>query len=405
MEKVNILGVEINDISRAQALARVRNFILDRFQHYVVTPNPEIVLAAKRDHYLRTILNHADLSLPDGIGLKIGARVLGQKLHHRTPGSDFVEALAGLAEQENWTMFLLGGLNEKVAEQAAWRLRYKHKNLKIVGHASGGMVEFKHGRMHASDEKLLKKINDSKAQIILVGFGCPKQEKWIFQNLDKLPAIKVAMTIGGTLDFLAGERKRAIYILRRIGLEWLWRLIQQPSRIKRIWNATAVFVWTALIWRFRMLLIYRKNVAACIINNNDEFLLIQRADSKESHWQFPQGGVDRGESIDEAVLREVAEETGIRTAEIINSHHEQNIYEFPSVWHKQHNGYKGQQQTIVYLKYEGDSSHIVLDEHEASRYSWVHVNDVVDMVYERRKEMAKKVVEGYHLYVKKQPTS
>ena len=99
---------------------------------------------------------------------------------------------------------------------------------------------------------LLDKINQSGAQIIFVGFGCPRQEKWIFQNLDKLSHIKLAMAVGGTLDFLSGNRKRATYFMRKLGLEWLWRLIQEPSRAKRIWNATAVFLWTVIKWRMRM---------------------------------------------------------------------------------------------------------------------------------------------------------
>jgi len=262
MKSVNILGVEVSDVSRSEALARVKNFLEDSNQHYIVTPNPEIVLGAAKDHNLRRILNHADLALPDGFGLKIGARILGQKLRHRVTGADFMQSVIALAESEQWPVFLLGGKDEKIPEQAAWHLRYRCKQLKIVGHASGGVVEFRHARWQTSDQKLIDRINQSRAKILFVGFGCPKQEKWIFQNLDKLPNVKLAMTVGGTLDFLAGERKRARYVIRRLGLEWLWRLIIEPTRAKRIWNATAMFLWSAAAWRFRMAFVYRQNVAA-----------------------------------------------------------------------------------------------------------------------------------------------
>jgi len=399
MKSVNIMGVHVSDISRSEALAQAKNFLEDANQHYIVTPNPEIVLAANQDSKLRRILNMADLSLPDGFGLKIAAAILGQTLRHRVAGADFTEALAALAEAEQWPMFLLGGLNEKISEQAAWRLRYRYKQLKIVGAASGGVVEFRHGRWETSDVKLMSRINASRAKIVLVGFGCPKQEKWIFQNLDKLPNVKLAMTCGGTLDFIAGERKRAQYVLRAIGLEWLWRLLIEPSRFKRIWNATAVFVWKAAAWSIRMRFSYRANVAAAIINEHGKLLLIKRSDTKEEHWQFPQGGIDQGETAENAVLREIREETGIANhIAILGTHPRQRRYDYPSEWHRHVNGYKGQNQTIFYLKYTGPDNAISLEAHEASEYAWVAPEQIVATVFHRRKHMAEMVIEGLRQY-------
>lgn len=399
MKSVNILGVDVSDISRPEALARVESFLASPHQHYIVTPNPEIVLKAVKDGSLRRILNHADLSLPDGFGLKIASRILGQKLHHRVTGADFMQAIAVLAEAEQWPIFLLGGLNKKTAEQAAWHLRYRYKQLKIVGHESGGVVEFTHGRWQTNDAKLLDRINQSRAKIVFVGFGCPKQEKWIFHNLDKLPSVKLAMTIGGTLDFLAGERKRAVYALRKLGLEWLWRLVIEPSRAKRIWNATAVFIWSAIKWSLAMRFVYRKNVAAAILNQENELLLIKRSDTKEKHWQFPQGGVDQGETPEQAVLREVREETGIaNNIAILGKHPSKHSYRFPSEWHQHANGYKGQKQTIFYLRYTGDDRAIILEAHEASDYAWTAPQEVVNTVYHKRKRMAEMVIEGFKQY-------
>ncbi|MBI2050659.1 MAG: WecB/TagA/CpsF family glycosyltransferase [Parcubacteria group bacterium] len=399
MKSVNIMGVEVSDVSHAEALAQVKNFLEDSNQHYLVTPNPEIVLKASQDHKLRRILNHADLSLPDGFGLKIAARILGQKLSHRVPGADFMLSMLGLAEVEQWPVFLLGGLHEKVSEQAAWHLRYRYKQLKIVGYASGGVVEFKQGRWQTSDAKLLARINQSRAKILLVGFGCPKQEKWIFQNLDKLPAVSLAMTVGGTLDFLAGERKRALYLVRRLGLEWLWRLIIEPSRFKRIWNATAAFIWKSIAWSLRMRFAYRPNVVAAILNQDNKLLLIKRSDTAEEHWQFPQGGVDAGETPESAVLREVKEETGIANhITILGAHPHKHSYRYPSKWHQHCHGYKGQKQTIFYLKYTGPDRAITLEAHEASDYAWVAPERVVKTVFHRRKRMAEIAIESLHHY-------
>ncbi len=401
MNSVNILGVEVSDVSESFALSRVKSFLESPHQHYIVTPNPEIVLKAVKDGGLRRILNHADISLPDGFGLKIASRILGQKLHHRITGADFMLAILELAESEEWPVFLLGGLNEKVSEQAAWHVRYKYKKLKIVGQASGGVVEFRQARWQTSDSKLIDRINQSRAKILFVGFGCPKQEKWIFQNLDKLPNIKLAQTCGGTLDFLAGERKRALYAIRRLGLEWLWRLIIEPSRFKRIWNATAVFVWRALMWSIAMRFVYRPNVAAAILNQDSKFLLIKRSDTSEEHWQFPQGGVDPGETPEEAVLREVREETGIANKiTILGKHPLQHAYRYPSAWHRYAHGFKGQKQTIFYLRFAGDDRDITLEAHEAEEYAWVAPEDVVATVFHRRQPMARMVIEGLSQYVK-----
>jgi N-acetylglucosaminyldiphosphoundecaprenol N-acetyl-beta-D-mannosaminyltransferase len=394
MQNVNIMGVEVSDLSRAEALAKVRNFIEGNFQHYIVTPNPEIVLEANKDGNLRTIINHADIALPDGIGLKIASRILGINLNNRIQGADFVEAISLFAEQENWPIFLLGGINEKVTEQAAWRLRYQYKSLKVVGHASGGVLEFNEGKWKSSDNKLIEKINSSGAVILFVGFGCPKQEKWIFQNLDKLPNVKLAMTVGGTLDYIAGVKKRAPKFLRKIGMEWLWRLIIEPSRIKRIWQATFVFVWTAIKWRYRMKFVHRKNVAAFIINNDNEVLLIQRANEKDVHWQFPQGGVDKGEREEDAVLREAQEETGLTNLEIIAVHPNTHTYDWGQ-WHSLNGGYKGQSQSIYYLKYLGANEDVKPDPEEISHHRWIFIDDVYGQVHEKRREMTQMAIEGY----------
>ncbi len=395
MKSVNILGVEVSDVSRAEALGRVQNALSSQFQHYIVTPNPEIVLAATQDGTLRSILNHADLSLPDGFGLKIAARILGVGLRNRITGADFMELIVALAESERWPLFLLGGANAKIAERAAWRLRYQYRNALIAGYASGGEVAFKDGKWIASEADVIQKINRSGASILFVGFGAPKQEKWIFSNLDKLPTVRIAMTIGGAIDFWAGVRRRAPRFVRGLGLEWLWRLILEPKRSGRIWNATAVFLWTALRWRIRMAFAYRENVAACILNKKDEVLVVRRAREREEHWQMPQGGADEGETLQDAVVREVGEEVGTRSLAIIGAHPKTYRYDWPE-WHRLNGGYRGQTQTLFYLRYTGSGKDIKLDQHELNDFRWVPMNKLVTSVHENRQALARMAVEGYN---------
>ncbi len=396
MEKtsLNILGVELSEHTDRKMRGLVRGFVEDDNQHYIVTPNPEIILHALHDRNLRMILNHADVSVPDGIGLSIAAWILGQKVVERIPGSDLAESIIEQAEALGWKVFLLGGASEKIAEKAAWRLRYVYKNLKIVGHASGGVVEFKAGKWQTSDTKLLQKINDSEAQIVFVGFGCPKQEKWIFQNLDKLPEVKLAMTVGGTIDFWAGVRKRAPLFMRNAGLEWVWRLIIEPSRYKRIWNATMVFIKETLAWRMRMFMTYRSNAAGFVINKNQEVLLVQRANEKNEHWQLPQGGIDEGESIEQGAMREVREETGLKKLKHIATNPHEYKYDWPR-WHQLNGGFKGQSQHIVYFYYAGDPQDVAIDRSEISDYQWVYIDDVYDTVHEQRKESMEIALEGF----------
>jgi N-acetylglucosaminyldiphosphoundecaprenol N-acetyl-beta-D-mannosaminyltransferase len=395
MKLVNILGTKLADISQPEALSWVKNFLEDNFQHYITTPNPEIVLLASYDKNLNLVINNSDLAIADGFGLKIAGYILGEKLDHRITGADFAEAIVALAESEGWPIFLLGSENDEIAQMAESRLKSIYNELKIVGAQSGGMLELKNKRWESNDQRLIEKINNSGAKILFVGFGCPKQEKWIFQNLDKLPKVKLAMTVGGTIDFWSGKRKRAFSFVRKAGLEWLWRLIIEPSRIKRIWQATAVFLFEVIKWRYRMFFKYRENAAAFIVNNNEEVLLIKRAGPEENHWQMPQGGIENFEDAPSAAVREAKEETGITKVEFIGECSNIYVYEYPSKWHKIKNGFKGQEQKIVYLRYLGNGSDIKLDNKEASDYEWVYIDNVVNRVFERRRIMAQMSVEGY----------
>lgn len=394
MKLVNILGTQVADMSRPEALSWVKNFLEDGFQHYITTPNPEIALLASRDKNLNLVINHSDLAIADGFGLKIASFILGEKLNHRITGADFAEAIVALAENEAWPIFLLGSQSDEIAQMAENKLKSVYNELKIAGAESGGRLEFKNKRWESEDQNLIEKINKSGAKILFVGFGCPKQEKWIFQNLDKLPKVKLSMAVGGTIDFWSGKRKRSPRILRKAGLEWLWRLALEPKRVGRIWKATSVFLFEVIKWRFRMFFKYRENAVAFIINNNEEVLLIKRAD-EEDHWQFPQGGIGSDESAPEAAFREAREETGIDNIEFIEECQNIYVYDWLEKRIRTKNGFKGQKQSIVYFRYNGDLRKLKLDHKEAKDYEWVYINNVVNKVFNLKKMMAQMAVDGY----------
>lgn len=205
--KKEVLGINIDDVSIEQATKIVRDWLQKRGKHYIVTPNPEIIMMAQQDQELKSIINNADLIIPDGIGLKLFTDIV-----MTTPGIDLLEELIKLAANQGLTIGFLGG-RDQVAKKAAECLLRKYPKLKVTFAQSGGKV-------------------DKHCDLLFVALGAPKQEKWIANNLPKL-SVKVAMAVGGSLDYISGRVPRAPRLIRSIGLEWLFRLIIEPWRIKR----------------------------------------------------------------------------------------------------------------------------------------------------------------------------
>lgn len=219
--EVNVLGVKIDDVGMEEALEIVHGWLDKKEKKYIVTPNPEIIVSANIDKQYKTILNNADLSIPDGVGLKLSGKV-----KNHIPGADFMEELIKRSSDWGATVGLLGGA-PGIAEKSAECLRKKYPGIKIIFAEGGGEVDAE-GEL-LKHPKLLKSLS---CDFLFVAFGPPKQEKWIANNLKNLD-IKVAMGVGGSLDYISGTIPRAPVILRKLGLEWLFRLIIQPWRIKR----------------------------------------------------------------------------------------------------------------------------------------------------------------------------
>lgn len=245
MEKVEILGVHIDNLSLQEVLEQANRFINSENQHYIVTANPEFLVAAEQDSHFKEILNYSDIAVADGVGIIKAAKFQGKNLQ-RVTGVDLVWSIAELAEQQHYSIYLLGAW-EGIAQAAASVLKENFPALDICGAEDGGVVDDPTEINH----KIINQINLAKPQIIFIAFGQVKQEKWIFYNLDQLPSVKLAIGVGGAFDYISGAVPRAPHWLQRLGLEWLFRLVNQPSRWQRIINAVVVFPY--LIIKKRLL--------------------------------------------------------------------------------------------------------------------------------------------------------
>lgn len=235
----SLLGVTITTKTPQQALAECEAFLASTRNHTIFTPNPEILVKAHRDVYFAQVLNSASLSVCDGKGIEFFAR---EKVW-RFPGVDLMKQLCGLAEKEGKSIFLLGSASAETAQKTAVVLQNQFPHLKIAGFDQGPHLHEKITLVVDSlnNETLVQKINDAKPDILFVAFGMGKQEKWIYENVSKLPSVKIAMGVGGSFDYIAGVVPRAPRFMRQLGLEWLYRLVAEPWRFKRIWTAVVVF--------------------------------------------------------------------------------------------------------------------------------------------------------------------
>lgn len=223
-----ILGIPIDDLTMAEALDRVGEMVANGRStgrsHQIATVNADFVVKALHDPELRGILQEADLSTADGMPLVWGARSLGLHLEGRVTGADMVPALAERAAQKGYSLYFLGAA-PGVAAQAAEILQTRHPNLKIAG-----VLSPPKGDVLDMDPTILDAVRAAHPDILLVAFGNPKQEKWIAMHRHDLP-VPVMIGVGGTFDFIAGRIRRAPAWMQRVGLEWLFRLINEPHRL------------------------------------------------------------------------------------------------------------------------------------------------------------------------------
>lgn len=235
---LSILQTPVHPVTMRQTVALAQQFMSEMRLHQIATTNPEFVMTAQQDEAFRQVLWGADLCIPDGIGLLYAARWLGRPLPQRVPGSELIYHLAELAAQHGWRLFLLGAA-PGVAEAAAVLLQQRYLGLLIAGTYAGTPDP-------AENEAIVQRINASQADMLFVAYGAPRQDKWITRNKEALPTVRLAMGVGGSLDFITGRASRAPRWLQKLGLEWFYRLVREPWRWRRM-LALPRFAWRVLV--------------------------------------------------------------------------------------------------------------------------------------------------------------
>jgi len=232
-----ILGIPIHPMTYTFLRAIIDNWIEMRIPRQLCTVNPEFLMTAQHDSIFYQILKRADLCMPDGVGLLWAARRLGQPLPERVTGSDGMPRIAEWAAACGWKLFLLGAA-PGIAAQAATILQARYPGLQIAGTYAGNPGA-------DQEDDIVARVNRSGADILFVAYGAPAQDKWIARNLHRLDTI-INMGVGGAFDFISGTAPRAPLWMQRAGLEWLYRLIRQPWRWRRMLRLP-LFVFAVLL--------------------------------------------------------------------------------------------------------------------------------------------------------------
>jgi len=234
MHKI-VLGVRVDALSKTEILERVVLFLRSDKSHKIYTPNPEMLVKAHKDPVFKDVLNGSDINLCDGFGLSLFSGA------PRFSGVDFMLELCAIAEKEGRSIYLLGSGSNFVISKTIDKLREKFPKINIAGFDEGPDVDESKIGINSEEDETTHKIIKASPDILFVAFGMGKQEKWIDKNLRKIPSVKIAVGVGGSFDFISGLVQRAPCSMRKIGLEWLYRLYKQPKRFFRIVNAVLVF--------------------------------------------------------------------------------------------------------------------------------------------------------------------
>lgn len=250
-KRVSLFRVQIDAIRMPEAISRLESWIHDSHRkcRYVVTPNVDHVILLGESPAFRDVYRDAALVLADGWPVVAASRFLGRSLPERVAGSDLVpKFFAAVQDNDDYrerpmTVYLLGAM-PGVADRAAENIHRRWPNVKVVGTYSPPLGFEKDDAQCAA---ILARIADTQPDLLVVGLGAPKQEYWVHRFREEIPA-KVALCVGATIDFLAGEKKRAPKWVQRIGMEWFHRMASEPRRLARRYARDA-WIFPQLIWR------------------------------------------------------------------------------------------------------------------------------------------------------------
>lgn len=419
-KKISVAGLNVDSITKGELLEVLARRIRNREKTFMTTLYSEFLYASLKDREARALLNQADIAVPDGIGIlwadyflsqkfgvknfyaKIaqawlqivltGASILLQprKLYQKFPekivGADLAWDLAELARKHQFSVFIWGGYND-TPEIVKAKFQKQFPGINIVGVSS----------KPKGDSATIQEIVSLQPNMLLVAFGPLEQERWIVSNLKHLP-VTFAVGLGGTFDYIAGKKSAPPRAVRAAGLEWLYRLITQPARIRRIYEAVWGLILALVRFKVFESMPFRKNAVAVVVNRENKILVCKRRigaaknganpyNILSDYWQFPQGGLDEGEEFIAGGQRELAEETGINSvkvigvAKFINQYHWENGVR-PLLSSKYQ--FKGQEQRTILFRFEGPEREIQLDQAELVEYRWVTKDEVAKVVANER---------------------
>lgn len=237
--KIDVMGLKFDSMTMDEALSRAEALLRGEKAAYVVTPNAEIAYEALHDGQLREMLNGADLMLPDGAGVVLASKLLRTPVKQKVAGVDFAAGLLGILKRNGQSLYLLGG-KPGIGELAAQKMLEAHPQLRIAGIADGYFQD---------EAPVIAKINASGADALFVCLGAPKQERFMVQHQQELH-VHLMAGLGGSLDAFAGTVQRAPAWMIRLNLEWLYRLIREPKRFRRMLRLPK-YLWAVMLKRIR----------------------------------------------------------------------------------------------------------------------------------------------------------
>lgn len=243
MEQIELFGITIHNVTLEETVNRVRELVQAKGKAFVVTPNVDHVVKLQTDAAFLELYKAADLSIPDGMPLVWTSKLAKKPLKGRVTGADLFPAVCADAARTGMTVFLLGSASQDIIETTKAKLLGKNPGLKIVGAHS---PSFGFEKREEENNALIQMINEAKPDILFVGVGAPKQEKWIYTFRDRLN-VPVSLGVGAAFDFVAGNVKRAPKWMQSVGLEWFYRFLSEPKRMfKRYFIDDFVFLKLAL---------------------------------------------------------------------------------------------------------------------------------------------------------------
>ena len=246
MNTADILGVQVNLIRLPQVMERIQQVIVRDRRAIFTHANMHAIIIASEQEWFRQFLNDADLTTCDGMGVKLGARLLGYDIPERFTLADWIWQLAGFAEDQGYSLFLLGN-PPGVPDRAFAQLQARYPRLQLAGVQHG---YFNHTAGHPENEAVIQKINAAHPDILLVGFGMPEQERWLQANWPRLKA-NITLTCGALFEYMASDLKRGPHWMTDHYLEWLARALISPRRyLPRYLHDTPLFLWQLLKQRF-----------------------------------------------------------------------------------------------------------------------------------------------------------